>query len=99
MMIDPCEEDDPYAQLMYVQAKCNEMLLSQKKAEFEHTLAELTQDNSGIDEKLKKTVASLKAQLVEECRAIIESEEFSQLVGIVSERHGRYIDNPAMQTV
>lgn len=99
MMIDPSEADDPYAQRIYVQAKCNEMFLSQKKAEFEHTLAELTQDNSGIDEKLKKTVASLKAQLVEECRAIIESEEFSQLVGIVSERHGRYIDNPAMQTV
>lgn len=99
MMIDPSEADDPYAQRIYIQAKCNEMFLSQKKAEFEHTLAELTQDNSGIDEELEKNVASLKAQLVEECRAIIESEEFSQLVGIVSESHGRYIDSPAMQTV
>ena len=99
MMIDPSEADDPYAQRIYVQAKCNEMFLSQKKAEFEQTLAELTQDHTGIDKELEKTVTLLKAQLVEKCRAILEGEEFSQLVCMVSERHGRYTDHPAMQTV
>lgn len=99
MMIDPSEEDDPYAQRIYVQAKCNELFLSQKKEEFEHTLEELTKEDGNVDEELERTIASLKAQLIEECRDIIESEEFSQLVTIVSERHGRYKDNPAMQTV
>lgn len=32
MMIDPSETDDPYAQRIYVQAKCNEMFLAQKKS-------------------------------------------------------------------
>lgn len=99
MMIDPSEADDPYAQRIYVQAKCNEMFLSQKKVEFEHTLLELTQDDDRIDEQLEKTVVSLKAQLVEECRGIMESEEFSQLVDIVSEGHRRYTDDLAMETV
>ena len=99
MMIDPSEPDDPYAQRIYVQAKCNELFLNQKKAEFEHTLAELTQENGGVDVELEKTVIALKAQLVEKCRAIIESEEFSQLADAVTKQHGRYTDNSAMQTV
>lgn len=99
MMIDPSEADDPYAQRIYVQAKCNEMFLAQKKSEFEKTLAELTEDGDAVDEELEKTIASLKAQLVEECRAILESDDFSQLVSVVNERHGRYKDNPALQVV
>ena len=31
MMIDPDETDDPYAQRIYIQAKCNEMFLDLKK--------------------------------------------------------------------
>ena len=99
MMIDPSEPDDPYAQRIYVQAKCNELFLNQKKAEFEHTLAELTQENGGVDVELDKTVIAFKAQLVEKCRAIIESEEFSQLADAVTKHHGRYTDTTAMQTV
>lgn len=99
MMIDPSETDDPYAQRIYVQAKCNEMFLAQKKSEFEQTLAELTADGSAVDEELEKTIAALKAQLVEECRAIIEGDDFAQLVAVVTERHSRYKDNPALQVV
>lgn len=98
MMIDPAEPDDPYAQRIYVQAKCNAMFLSQKKAEFEHTLEELTSDHSEIDRELEKTIASLKAQLVEECRTIIESEEFSGFVALIAQRHGRYTENPTAQS-
>ncbi|MGN1251006.1 MAG: FtsK/SpoIIIE domain-containing protein, partial [Candidatus Spyradocola sp.] len=99
MMIDPTEADDPYAKRIYVQAKCNEMFLSQKRAEFEHTLAALTQDHGNVDEELAKTVATRKAQLVEECRGVIESEEFTQLAAIVAERHGRNQCSPALQAV
>ena len=41
----------------------------------------------------------MKAQLVEECRAIIEGDDFAQLVLAVTERHGRYKDNPSLQVV
>lgn len=99
MMIDPSEPDDPYAQRIYVQAKCNEMFLAHKKAEFQRTLSELTEDDGAPDQELEKAVTSIKAQLVEECRAIIESETFDQLASAVSQRHGRYLDNPAMQAV
>lgn len=99
MMIDPSEPDDPYAQRIYVQAKCNEMFLAQKKEEFERTLSELTQDGEAVDEELEKTIASLKAQLVEECRAIFESEEFSELSSAVEGRHSRYKDNSLLQVV
>lgn len=99
MMIDPAEPDDPYAQRIYVQAKCNEMFLAHKKAEFQRTLSELTEDGGAADQELEKAVTSIKAQLVEECRAIIESEAFDQLASAVSQRHGRYLDNPAMQAV
>ena len=99
MMIDPSEPDDPYAQRIYVQAKCNEMFLAQKKEEFERTLSELTRDGDAVDEELEKKIASLKAQLVEECRAIIESEEFSELSSAVEGRHSRYKDNSLIQVV
>ena len=99
MMIDPSEPDDPYAQRIYVQAKCNEMFLAQKKEGFERTLSELTQDGEAVDEELEKTIASLKAQLVEECRAILESKEFSELSSAVEGRHSRYKDNSLLQVV
>ena len=44
MMIDPTEKDDPYAQRIYVQAKCNELFLQQKQEEFQKTLL-----NCGVD--------------------------------------------------
>lgn len=99
MMIDPSEPDDPYAQRIYVQAKCNERFLERKKTEFQRTLSELTEEGGTTDQELEKAVASIKAQLVEECRAIIESEAFDQLAAAVSQRHERYLNNPAMQTV
>lgn len=92
MMIDPSEPDDPYAQRIYVQAKCNERFLERKKTEFQRTLSELTEEGGTTDQELEKAVASIKAQLVEECRAIIESEAFDQLAAAVSQRHERYLN-------
>ena len=52
MKINPMEPDDPYAQRIYVQAKCNEMFLRIKKEEFERTLKELKgHDDSENQEK------------------------------------------------
>ena len=97
MMIDPTQDDDPYAQRIYVQAKCNELFLTQKKQEFEKILAELTGDHAVIDEELEAAVQSLKSSLIEECKAVLESEEFIQLATLVMERHSQHIDNSSLQ--
>lgn len=99
MMIDPDETDDPYAQRIYVQAKCNEMFLDLKKEEFENTLNELENGKTEIDEKLKASIESTKKQLVEQCRAVLEGEEFSQLAAAVAESHSKNGDAAKLQTV
>ncbi len=99
MMIDPDETDDPYAQRIYVQAKCNEMFLDLKKEEFENTLNELENGKTEIDEKLKASIESTKRQLVEQCREVLESEAFSSLATAVAESHSRYGDATKLQTV
>lgn len=98
MMIDPLSSDDPYAQRIYVQAQCNAMFLRQKRAQFQHTLAALT--GQGVqDEDARCAVEKLRKELVEECRAVIESEEFDQLALTVKARHNRYAQTQDVQAV
>lgn len=99
MMIDPSMTDDPYAQRVYVQAKCNEMFLRQKQEEFERTLKELEEDPDRVDEGLQASVDALKAQLTEECRAIIESGEFAELAAALAGVHAGYTDTERLQKV
>lgn len=97
MMIDPTESDDPYAQRIYVQVKCNEMFLAQKKAEFEATLEELTSNGSSNDEELKQTVARLRDQLITEARGVLESDEFAELSTLLAQQHDEYLQTELTQ--
>lgn len=97
MMIDPTESDDPYAQRIYVQVKCNEMFLAQKKAEFETTLEELTSSGTSNDEELKQTVAKLRDQLITEARGVLESDEFAELSTLLAQQHDEYLQTEHTQ--
>ena len=99
MKINPMETDDPYAQRIYVQAKCNEMFLRIKKEEFEKTLAELKNFDDSDDEKLVQAVEKLKETLTERLRALVESEEFAQFAEELKQAHESYIDSERLQTV
>lgn len=61
MMIDPQSDNDPYAQRVFVVAKCDECFLEAKKVEFNERIAQLkaaqeTGASAEIDER-KKTIA------------------------------------------
>ena len=99
MMIDPTAEDDPYAQRIYVQAKCNEMFLQIKRREFESTLAALENNEATMDEGQKAQVEQLQRQLVEECRVLLESDAFAQFAAELSERHKTYADAGTVQPI
>ena len=87
MMIDPSEDDDPYAQRVYVQVACNEMFLAQKKSEFEDLLNGLKQADGAYDKEAEQEAAKIKSELSEECKAVIESEEFSRLAKAILDEH------------
>lgn len=97
MMIDPTETDDPYAQRIYVQAKCNEMFLQLKKAEFEKTLAELTADPGADNERIAAEVNAIKTELTEQCRVVIESQEFSDFTSELLKQHAQYLNGDQIQ--
>jgi len=99
MMIDPTETDDPYAQRIYVQAKCNELFLQQKKEAFEASLHSLLEDDGQPDAALRDAVAELQRRLVEECRAVVESEAFDQLAGELTALHKHYVDEQQLQSI
>ena len=68
MMIDPSSSNDPYAQRVYVVAKCDECFLLQKQKEFKEKIA-LLKDDSAIGvraevEQLKERITNLKKELV-----------------------------------
>ncbi len=90
MMIDPSEDDDPYAQRVYVQVACNEMFLAQKKSEFEDLLNGLKQADGAYDKEAEQEAAKIKSELSEECKAVIESEEFSRLAKAILDEHAHY---------
>lgn len=99
MLIDPSLTDDPYAQRIYVQARCNEMFLERKREQFQQTLEELEQSGGALDEAALAAAKRLKTQLEEECRAVVEGDEFRKLATVLTERHGQYVENPLLQTV
>ncbi|MCD7822446.1 MAG: hypothetical protein LUG86_00240 [Oscillospiraceae bacterium] len=99
MMIDPEGTDDPYAQRIYIQAKCNEMFLKLKKEEFEKTLAELTSGEVKLDDQEQKAIDALKNQLVNECLMVLESQEFEQFSHLVASHHSGHTDSSSLQRV
>lgn len=67
MMIDPSSSNDPYAQRVYVVAKCDECFLEKKKAEFTQKIADLksnSADSTAAEvEKLNEEIAALQGEL------------------------------------
>ena len=98
-MIDPMNPDDPYAQRIYVQAKCNEMFLNNKKVEFEKTLEELKEFDESQDTKLAEEISKKKIILLEKCREIIESPEFEQFAEKLHLAHAVYVDTEKLQEI
>lgn len=67
MMIDPQSSNDPYAQRVFVVAKCDECFLNKKQAEFSQRIAQLKADqttgtNAEIEEH-KRAIAGYRAEL------------------------------------
>lgn len=67
MMIDPTSTNDPYAQRVYVVAKCDQCFLEHKQEEFKNRISQLEADQAvGTSyeiEELKKKLAGIKAKL------------------------------------
>lgn len=69
MMIDPTSANDPYAQRVYVVAKCDQCFLEKKQGEFKDRISKLKADQTvGTSyeiEELKKKLAGIRAELKE----------------------------------
>ena len=95
MLIDPMSDNDPYAQRVYLVAKCDAHFLAQKKTEFEARIAELKADleNGSVDElkTLEKEIAGLQEKLKE----FISSAEVSEFAEQVRAENEKYIYSAA----
>ena len=78
MMIDPTEKNDPYAQKVYLVAKCDEFFLSKKKQEFTEKIqqlkVEMEEGNASEIENLNQRMKELQEELVR----YAESEELAE---------------------
>lgn len=101
MMIDPRNENDPYAQRVYLVARCDAYFLEQKKAEFEARIEELKADleNGSVDEikALEQEIAALQDQL----KRYVNSEEVAEFAEQVrrENEHFMYSAAPEKYTV
>jgi len=91
MMIDPIAENDPYAQRVYVVAKCDEYFLEQKKQEFTERIEQLKSDfETGSTEELK-TLEQEIADLKNELSFYASSDEMRDFAKLVVEENSKYI--------
>lgn len=88
MMIDPMSSNDPYAQRVYVTAKCDECFLEQKKAEFSNRIEELKADRtSGLSSEISSLEKSIES-LTQELDAYAMSDEIIEFArNVVEENH------------
>lgn len=83
MLIDPTASNDPYAQRVYVVAKCDEFFLNKKKEEFTARIAELKEDQSiGLSAELSQLEKELMA-LHEELKNYAMGPEVSDFLNAV----------------
>lgn len=91
MMIDPQAADDPYAQRVYLVAKCDAYFLQQKKEEFEARVAELKADleNGSVDElkEIEKSIEECNMRLKE----YVNSPEVGEFAEQVKKENNSYI--------
>ena len=97
--INPGIEDDPYAQRVYVLAKCNEMYLEQKKRQFERKIVELQQSDEQASKALIEAASRVMRQQEGECLTIIESREFLEFAEELQRTHKAFTDPDRLQTL
>lgn len=90
LLIDPNAKDDPYAQRVYVVAKCDEHFLKLKAKECEEKIAELkeiiTSTNYARIQQLENNIQELKAQLGN----FVQSESIWMLCNQIVEDNYKY---------
>ncbi len=90
MMIDPMSSNDPYAQRVYVVARCDEYFLNQKKEEFTQRIAQLKQEeDTGLDREIKQLEDRI-AQCSQELKELAVSEEMTEFAAEAAEANRRY---------
>ena len=97
--INPGIEDDPYAQRVYVLAKCNEMYLDQKRTQFEKKIVELENHDNRASEALIAAAKALQSQLEAECQAVVSSKQFLEFMDELNAAHDAHISSSSIQTV
>lgn len=90
MMIDPTSSNDPYAQRVYVVAKCDEFFLEKKKQEFQERIEQLKAHNdTGISDEINALRAKETA-LREELKQYALSDDVSGFCKAVIDENNRY---------
>lgn len=90
MMIDPTSSNDPYAQRVFVVAKCDEFFLEKKKQEFKDRIDQLkAEKNTGLDEEIERLKYSVTA-LREELNQFAMSESVREFSEEVVKENDRY---------
>ena len=89
MMIDPTSSNDPYAQRVYIVAKCDECFLEKKKTEFKARIDELKSEQSrGSNEEIDALKAKIE-RLKEELKQYALSEKISEFSKVVVSENER----------
>lgn len=92
-LIDPTASVDPYAQRIYVVAKCDECFLTKKKAEFEEKIKSLEAADSNLLEselyKFNRQISAFKTEL----REYSNSPEIEEFIRMIIELNQKYWHN------
>lgn len=90
MLIDPTASNDPYAQRVYVVAKCDECFLEKKKKEFTEKINLLrSADESSADEELCRLEREIST-LCDELKDFELSDEFTSFSNLVVSENEKY---------
>ncbi len=91
MMIDPLSSNDPYAQRVYLVAKCDELFLEKKRKEFTARIQELeAQDTQGDKDSELQRLNTEKARCLEELRQFVMGEDMLSFARAVEASNRQY---------
>ena len=89
--IDPTNPDDPYAQRIYVMAKCNLIYLDSKQKQFEERINEL-QSGKSVDADGRAAIQTAKLKALKESETILTGTEFTEFCAELKKRAAFYQD-------
>ncbi len=90
MMIDPMSSNDPYAQRVYVVAKCDEFFLNQKREEFTERIRQLKHEGDDeTTEEIRRLNESLTASR-QQLRELARGEDVAAFGRSAAEANGQY---------